>query len=82
MTHVHVAPPPTEENCLFQLHSVDGTPAPAGCEGTWQRYVITQGSNTIVGMRAGLRSEVSSVVADYVERLNLRFARQRVKSAR
>jgi len=35
----------------FQLTSVDETPAPDGCDGVWQRYVITQGANTIVGVR-------------------------------
>ena len=43
----------------FQLTSVDETPAPDGCDGVWQRYVITQGANTIVGVRCGLHDEVT-----------------------
>jgi hypothetical protein len=78
MTYVHISSRVTAES-PFRLHSVDGAPAPDGCEGTWQRYVITQGDNTIVGMRAGLRGEVSHLLEEYVERLNMRFARKRVK---
>ena len=56
----------------FQLESVDEVAAPAGQQGVWQRYVITQGANRIVGMRAGVHSDVSSMLADQVERLNMR----------
>jgi len=66
----------------FWLDSVQAVAAPGGCEGPWQRYVIRQGGNTIVGMRSGKRSEVTLIAAGYVERLNLRFAKQRPKSAR
>ena len=59
----------------FRLESVDEVAPPQGQEGVWQRYVITQGANTIVGMRAGLHSEVSLLLAEYVERLNMRFAK-------
>jgi hypothetical protein len=64
----------------FCLESVDEVPAPEGQEGIWQRYVITQGANTIVGMRAGVHSEVSALLAQYVERLNLRFSKQQSKA--
>jgi hypothetical protein len=64
----------------FRLESVDEVSPPAGQDGVWQRYVITQGANTIVGMRAGVHSEVSSLLAQYVERLNLRFAKQQSKA--
>jgi hypothetical protein len=64
----------------FCLESVDEVPAPEGQEGVWQRYVITQGANTIVGMRAGVHSEVSALLAQYVERLNLRFSKQQSKA--
>jgi hypothetical protein len=59
----------------FQLTSVDETPAPAGCEGVWQRYVITQGANTIVGVRSGVHEEVNAIATDLVGRLNQRFAK-------
>jgi hypothetical protein len=66
----------------FRLDSLEAVPAPLGCEGIWQRYVITQGANTIVGMRAGTHSEVSVVLTQYVERLNERFAKQRSRAAK
>ena len=66
----------------FRLESIDEVPPPEGQEGVWQRYVITQGANTIVGMRAGLQSEVSVLLAQHVERLNLRFAKQQGKAKR
>jgi hypothetical protein len=64
----------------FRLESVDEVAAPEGQDGVWQRYVITQGANTIVGMRSGINSEVSVLLAQYVERLNLRFAKQQSKA--
>ena len=57
----------------FQLDSLEEAPAPAGQDGVWSRYVITQGSNTIVGMRSGVRNDVSIAVRDIVAGLNLRF---------
>lgn len=70
----HVADSP------FRLESIVEVSAPEGQEGVWQRYVITQGANTIVGMRAGMRDEVSLLLAQYVERLNMRFAKQQKKA--
>lgn len=64
----------------FRLESVVEVAAPEGQEGVWQRYVIAQGNNTIVGMRAGLHAEVSLLLAQYVERLNMRFAKQQKKA--
>jgi hypothetical protein len=66
----------------FCLESIDEIPAPEGQDGVWQRYVITQGANTIVGMRAGVHSEVSAVLVQYVERLNSRFSKQQSKAKR
>jgi hypothetical protein len=66
----------------FCLQSVDEVPAPEGQDGVWQRYVITQGANTIVGMRAGMHSEVCALLAQYVERLNSRFSKQQSKAKR
>jgi len=66
----------------FCLDSLDDVPPPSGCEGKWHRYVIRQGDNVIVGLRAGERSEVSAVVDEYVNRLNLRFAKHQSKASR
>lgn len=66
----------------FRLDSLEAVPAPQGCEGTWQRYVITQGENRIVGMRAGTHSEVTVILTQYLERLNERFAKQRGKASK
>lgn len=82
MSDHHISSSPTENKDAFRLDSLYDIPAPEGCEGTWHRYVIVQGNNRIVGMRAGLRSEVNKVVCDYIERLNLRFAKQKAKAAR
>ncbi len=66
----------------FSLDSLDDVPPPSGCEGTWHRYVIRQGENTIVGLREGARSEVLAVVDEYVNRLNQRFAKHQSKAQR
>jgi len=63
----------------FCLATIDEVAAPEGCEGVWHRYVITQGTNTIVGMRCGGQSEVSLVVNSIVQRLNLRFAKRQLQ---
>jgi hypothetical protein len=57
----------------FRLHSIVEVPAPEGSEGEWQQYVIIQGINTITGLRAGTRSEVSVQIEGMVEHLNERF---------
>ena len=57
----------------FRLDSIDEVAAPSGGDGVWQRYVIVQGTNTINGMRAGTRSEVSLEIESMVARLNERF---------
>lgn len=56
----------------FQLESITQTDAPAGEQGVWHSYVISQGTNKITGMRAGTRTEVSALVEDMVQRLNER----------
>ena len=63
----------------FRIDTIQEIDAPAGCDGVWQRYVITQGTNTIVGMRSGARSDVNQVLNEIVEQLNLRFAKQQAK---
>lgn len=56
----------------FRLDSITLVEAPAGCDGVWHRYVITQGSNEITGMRAGSHAEVQRLVDEMIERLNQR----------
>ena len=65
----------------FRLDTLQQIEAPDGCDGVWQRYVITQGSNTIVGMRCGAQGEVNRALSDMIERLNLRFAKRQAKDA-
>jgi hypothetical protein len=66
--------PPTEAH--FRLDSLSQAAAPAGCQGVWHRYVITQGANTIEGVRAGTLAEVTVVLDATLARLNMRFAKQ------
>jgi hypothetical protein len=56
----------------FKIDSVAQTGAPPGCQGPWCQYVISQGTNTITGLRAGTRAEVDVLVGDMVTRLNER----------
>jgi hypothetical protein len=56
----------------FRLESIAPVGAPDGGQGPWQRYVITQGKNTITGVRAGTREEVGERLADMVACLNER----------
>ena len=61
----------------FRLASISPVEAPAGCEGAWHRYVITQGENEITGLRAGSQSEVQRLVDGMIERLNGTHGRTR-----
>lgn len=54
------------------MESITKTTTPEGSEGTWYRYVISQGINEITGIRSGGQAEVTSLVGEMVERLNLR----------
>jgi hypothetical protein len=65
----------------FRLDMVQQIDAPEGCDGVWQRYVITQGGNTIVGMRCGTQGDVNRVLNEMVERLNMRFTKQQGREA-
>lgn len=67
---------------MFRLESVKEAPAPQGGEGVWHRYVITQGVNTIVGMRAGMLGEVQTALQGFVQRLNARSSKQLAKTGR
>ena len=56
----------------FKVHSILKTAAPDGAQGDWHSYVISQGTNTITGVRAGNYAEVTRLLQDMVERLNER----------
>jgi hypothetical protein len=56
----------------FRLESIAKAAAPGGAEGVWHSYVISQGTNTIEGVRAGTHAEVARLVHEMVERLNER----------
>ena len=54
----------------FKLDSISKATAPGGAAGVWHSYVISQGANTIAGMRAGTQAEVTTSLHDLIERLN------------
>jgi hypothetical protein len=54
----------------FKLDSISKAPAPGGAAGVWHSYVISQGANTIAGMRVGTHAEVTTSLHDMIERLN------------
>jgi hypothetical protein len=56
----------------FKVDSIAKSSAPAGADGVWHSYVITQGTNVIKGIRAGTHAEVSVLLDGMVERLNER----------
>jgi hypothetical protein len=56
----------------FKLDSISETAAPGDATGLWHRYVISQGTNTIDGTRAGTHEEVAMRLREVVERLNER----------
>jgi hypothetical protein len=58
----------------FKLDSISMAATPSGAEGVWHSYVISQGTNTITGIRAGTHAEVSLLLEDMIERLNERRA--------
>lgn len=58
----------------FKVESIAKTAAPVGAEGTWFKYVISQGTNQITGIRSGDQAEVNQLVGQMVERLNERRA--------
>ena len=58
----------------FKVDSISRTDAPKGTEGLWHSYVISQGANTITGIRTGTHSEVAMLLEEMIERLNDRRA--------
>jgi hypothetical protein len=63
----------------FRLDVVAPVPAPDGGDGEWHRYVITQGSNTITGLRLGTGEEVRRQLDVMIENLNVRLGKQQAK---
>jgi hypothetical protein len=75
------APTETFLELPFKVDSISRASAPAGAEGVWHSYVISQGTNTIKGIRAGTLAEVTALLQDMIERLNDRRAgRKRPRS--
>jgi hypothetical protein len=68
------APTETMLELPFEVQSIARTAAPNGAEGVWHSYVISQGANTIAGVRAGTQAEVASRLHEMIERLNERRA--------
>ncbi|WP_129645442.1 hypothetical protein [Peristeroidobacter agariperforans] len=58
----------------FKVDSVSRAAAPSGEVGLWHSYIISQGTNTIAGVRAGTHSEVTMLLEEMVDRLNDRRA--------
>jgi hypothetical protein len=58
----------------FKVDSISRAAAPTGQAGPWHSYVISQGTNTIAGIRAGTHSEVTMLLEVMVDRLNDRRA--------
>lgn len=56
----------------FRIDEIARAPAPDGSDSVWHRYVISQGTNIIAGLRAGGYADVLSQLEGMVERLNLR----------
>jgi len=67
----------------FKVDSISTAAAPNGATGVWHRYVISQGTNMITGIRAGTQAEVSVQLDEMIGRLNERRAgktRRRTKA--
>ena len=57
----------------YKLKSIMKEREPTGTEGIgWQRYVITQGTNTITGHRQGSLESVTVAVEEILVQLNKR----------
>lgn len=58
----------------FRVESIVKAATPDGAAGTWFKYIISQGTNQITGIRCGEQAEVNHLVGQMVERLNERRA--------
>jgi hypothetical protein len=56
----------------FRVDLISDVPAPDGSKDIWQQYVISQGDNTITGLRPGARVEVARQLDEMVAQLNQR----------
>lgn len=54
----------------FRLDQVCEAAAPDGSKDVWFRYVISQGPNTITGLRPGPRAAALPQIEEMVARLN------------
>jgi hypothetical protein len=72
-------PSPTETflELPFKVDSICSAAAPTGTEGVWHRYIISQGTNTITGVRAGTHAEVTLLLQNMIDGLNERRAGKR-----
>ena len=66
----------------YRLESIEPVATPQGSEGSWFRYVIAQGNNRIVGMRAEPLAILRPILDDMVNRLNERSGKQLAKGKR
>jgi hypothetical protein len=74
---VKIKPKSSPETVLawpFKVDAITKAIAPSGAVGPWHSYSISQGTNTIAGMRAGTLAEVTALVNEMIERLNDRRA--------
>lgn len=63
----------SREDQPFKVASITKTDPPEGTDSKdWYRYVITQGTNTIVGCRQGSLKSVTQAVEEMVGSLNER----------
>lgn len=74
MSRPSIAATEANHETPFRVESIVKTAAPEGAVGTWFRYVISQGTNQITGIRSGEQAEVNHLVGEMVERLNERRA--------
>ncbi|NJO13247.1 MAG: hypothetical protein HC872_07030 [Gammaproteobacteria bacterium] len=66
----------------FHLDSVIPVADPTGGDGSWFRYVISQGvrgENTVTGTKSGSHAEVQVQLHQMVTRLNERFGKLQAK---
>jgi hypothetical protein len=65
----------TTKPAQYKVALVEKTTAPEGTDGsTWHRYVLDNGTSTIVGQRQGTLQDVTSYAREYSEQLNERGA--------
>ena len=63
----------------FRIETISDAAAPDGSTDVWQQYVISQGSNTITGLRPGSRTDVETQLETMVAHLNLRRMGKKAK---